>query len=98
MVPWGTVSVRFSELVGLWTVLTFGWTLITYWWLRDHYEINTKSPAENPGFWSYWYLAVLTSTNIGANDVVPKDLTGQMWLAGYSLAAVGLVYAFIASY
>lgn len=98
MIPWSKVVERFSEIVVLWLLWTFFWSSVTYWWLQDHYEINTKIPAEKPTFWTYWYFAVMNATNIGSNDVVPSDITGQAWLAVYALVSIGFLYAIVASY
>lgn len=98
MIAWPLVFERFWEIFGIWIVWTFVWTSVTYWFLQDHYEITTKSPPEKPTYWSYWYLATMTATNIGANDLVPSDMTGRLWLASYALVSIGFLYAIVASY
>lgn len=101
MIKWPRVAERFSEIVILWILWTFFWSVVTFWWLQSHYAVDSPPhvpPEPHPSFISYWYMSVLTATNIGAVDVVPIDTTGRVWLAIYALISVGAVYAIIASY
>ena len=101
MIQWPKVGERFTEIVSLWMVWTISWTVVTYWALRGHFGVSSPpsaAPQPEPSFITYWYWSLLTATNIGANDVVPVDDTGRIWIAVYSVVSIGALYAIIASY
>ncbi len=100
MIRWALVWERFFELVILWLIWTISWSTVTYWFLSEHFAVDSPptNPNPKPDFLSYWYLSIMTATNIGANDVVPINNSGRTWLALYALFSIGVLYAIIASY